>query len=238
MYTMNRFTTLIASFALTGLIACDKAPANSEKSTPVAKADPAATTKAPTAPATKAPAASDLGSSLSAAEGAYTIDSGHTQIVFSVSHMGASNQYGQFTQVKGSFTINAKDVAASEIALEIPASSIFTASKKRDDHLRGPDFFDAKQFPKITFKSTELKATGANTYEVSGDLSMHGVTKKITISLEHGGAAADPEMMGGAFRTGFNGTTTIKRSEFGMNYMPGGLGEDITLLIALEGTRN
>ncbi len=243
MNNRSKIVTILASFTLmAGIAACDKAKPEEGKAKPAptpAKVAPA-TNPAKTMPATAAaePGKTEAspGSSLAKAVGEYTIDSEHTQLVFAVNHLGTSNQYGQFTKVTGHFSI-AEDLSKSSISLEVPTGSVFTAAKKRDDHLRGPDFFDAKQFPTITFKSTSVKATGANTYTVSGDLTLHGVTKSIAIDLKHGASAADPEMMGGRFRTGFNGSFSIKRSEFGLNYMPGALGEEIQLLLALEGTR-
>lgn len=245
---MNKYTKLSSIFAslalVAGLSACAKAKDEktkaAEKSTTEkapAKTEAVKTEAVKTMPATEtAPGAT--GASLSEAGGEYTIDSEHTQIVFAVSHLGASQQYGQFTKVEGSFSIDAKDVGKSSIKLEVPTGSVFTAAKKRDDHLRGPDFFDAKQFPKITFTSTEFSATSDKAYTLKGDLSLHGVTKNVSIELTHGNSAADPEMMGGSFRTGFNGSFSINRSDFGLNYMPGALGEEIKLLLALEGTRN
>ncbi|MBL4637406.1 MAG: YceI family protein [Kofleriaceae bacterium] len=245
MHNTRKFSTLFASIALiVGLSACAKAKDEQvEPTKKVASEKAPAKTETTKNEAAKTMPATDSGKilpggSFADASGEYTIDSEHTQLVFSVSHLGASHQYGQFTKVAGSFSIDGKDIGKSKIKLEVPTGSVFTAAKKRDDHLRGPDFFDAKQFPKITFTSTEVTATGSNEYTVKGDLTLHGVTKNITIALTHGNSAADPEMMGGAFRTGFNGSFAINRSDFGLNYMPGALGEKIKLLLALEGTRN
>ncbi|HUH02599.1 MAG TPA: YceI family protein [Kofleriaceae bacterium] len=175
---------------------------------------------------------------MTTAGGRYTIDSAHTQALFKIEHLGVSHQYGMFTRVEGSFEIDAADLAKSKIDISIPADSVFTAVQKRDDHLRSPDFLDAKQFPTITFKSKSVEATGANTYAVVGELTLHGVTRNVTLALENVGSARDPEAMGGAFRVGFNGEATIKRSEWNMTYMQGaGLGDEVTLLLAVEGTR-
>tara|TARA_R110002096_G_scaffold77896_12_gene183522 strand:+ start:20039 stop:20749 length:711 start_codon:yes stop_codon:yes gene_type:complete len=232
-------TLALSLTLLAALSACDKA----DKEAPATEAPKQETpTKQAPAPATEVkPAtqtAANPGASLADAAGTFAIDSDHTQIIFKVKHLSTSFQYGQFTRVEGSLSIDPANLAASKVNLTIPTASVFTGNKKRDDHLRSPDLFDAKQFPTVTFKSTDVKATGANLYAVTGDLSMHGVTKPVTISLENVGAAADPEMMGGKFRIGFNGEVTINRADFGMTYMQGaGLGDDVKLLLAIEALR-
>lgn len=232
---IRSLSVALALALLVPLTACDKAD-SSEKTAP----EPTAKTgEAPTAkPAAGAGDTTKAGASLAEAGGSYTIDSAHTQALFKIKHLDVSYQYGMFTKVEGSFTLDSAAPEKSEIQISIPTESVFTAVKKRDDHLRSPDFFDAKQFPTLTFKSTSVSATGGNTYSVTGDLTMHGVTKPATLELQHVGGGKDPEMMGGAYRVGFNGEATIKRSEWNMNYMQGaGLGDEVTLLVSVEGTR-
>ena len=230
-------TNIVLSIALlAGLSSCDKAKSGSEK----ASADTdKATVVAPELPKpTKTLPTAGAAATFKDAAGTYTIDGSHTKVVFSIRHMGLSDQYGMFTGIEGSFTLDA-DPTASKLALSFPTASIYTAAKKRDDHLKSPDFFDAKQFPMVEFKSTEIKSTGENTFSVTGDLSLHGATRPVTINLTHGGSATDPDMMGGKFRVGFNGDASFKRSDFGMNFMVGaGLDDEVNLLLSLEGTRN
>lgn len=181
---------------------------------------------------TTAPAKA-LVSSLAEAAGDYQIDSVHTQVLFRVEHFGVSYQYGRFNKVTGSFSID-KQLDNSKVDIEIAANSVFTADKKRDLHLKSPDFFDAKQFPKITFESKSIEQTGDKTYQVTGELSLRGVDKPVSIELEHIGSGDDPY---GNFRTGFEGRFEIKRSDFGMTYMLDGLGDQVTLILAVEAIR-
>jgi polyisoprenoid-binding protein YceI len=119
--------------------------------------------------------------------------------------------------------------------MTIKVDSVDTNNKQRDTHLRGPDFFNAKQFASITFKSTSVKATDGG-YEVKGDLTMHGVTKPVTLSLKGGKTAEFPR---GVKRTGYSGEVTIKRSEFevGKPDFAAALGDEVHVSIDFEGMR-
>src|SRR5690349_10141147 len=114
----------------------------------------------------------------------YTVDPVHSSISFMISHAGISNIHGRFNDFSGKITID-KDPAKSSFALSIPIDSIDTNNVKRDEHLRAPDYFNAKQFPALTFQSTKVKAVDGG-YEVAGDLTMHGVTKPVTINFAGG----------------------------------------------------
>lgn len=231
---MNNYLTSLVIISSLALASCSKA----ESDAPAKAPEQAKTTTAAPAPAAKPTSgAASADSTLAASVGSYTIDTSHTQLVFRVNHFGTSNQFGLFTHTEGTFVIG-EDISKSSIELEVAANSVFTALKKRDDHLKGPDYFDAKQFPSITFSSESVRAVGPNKVLVAGSLSLHGVTKPLEITLEHGGSGADPAALGGAFRTGFNGSFQIKRSDFGIRYMPAALGDEIQVLVALEGTRN
>lgn len=159
----------------------------------------------------------------------YKIDNAHSSVLFRIKHLGVSYCYGRFNEIDGKLTIAGDDKNALEITIK--ADSVDSNDKKRDDHLRGPDFFNVKQFPVISFKSTEFKKSGTDQFKVTGDLTMHGVTKSVTATLDHTGAGKDPW---GGQRTGLEGTFEVKRSEFGISYMPGGLGEDVRIIVALE----
>lgn len=171
-----------------------------------------------------------------AAPESYDIDAVHSSVIFRVLHFGAGYSYGRFNDFGGKLVFDEANPAASSVQVEIKATSVDTANAKRDDHLRGPDFFDVAQFPTISFKSTAVKSAGGTSYDVTGDLSMHGVTKSVTVRMEKIGAGKDAW---GMFRIGFEGTMTVKRSDFGMKYGldNGALGDEVRLTLAFEGAR-
>jgi polyisoprenoid-binding protein YceI len=162
----------------------------------------------------------------------YTVDTAHASVTFKISHIGLSWVYGRFNEFSGSFTID-PDPAKCSFALTIKAASIDTANPKRDDHLRSPDFFNVKQFPTISFKSTAVKA-GKDGYEVTGDLTMHGVTKPVTFALVGGRSAQFPK---GVQRTGFSTEFVLKRADFGIDKFGEALGEDVPVAVSFEGTK-
>lgn len=164
----------------------------------------------------------------------YTIDAVHSQVVFRIKHMGVSYNYGTFDKLSGSYVI---DGANSSIELTIDAASVDTSNAKRDEHLRGTDFFNAKEFPSITFKSKSVKGSG-DTWEVAGDLTYRGVTKPLTAKVVKVGEAKG--MRPGEYRSGFEATFTIKRSDFGDNYGTemGALGDEVALMVNIEGVKN
>lgn len=171
----------------------------------------------------------------SASAASYAIDNVHTSVIFKVSHFDIAPVYGRFNKVSGAFTYDAADVGASKFNADIDVASIFTADRKRDDHLKGPDFFNAKQFPTITLASTAVKAGAKqDTLIVEANLTVRGVTKAITFELTKTGEGKDPM---GNVRVGFEGTLTINRLDYGVSYAPGGLGNDVTIIFAVEGIK-
>jgi polyisoprenoid-binding protein YceI len=174
------------------------------------------------------------GPSIAFAAAAYTIDPVHSSFVFRVKHLGVSHLYGRFNESSGSFTLDPDDPAKSSVTVTIKTASIDTANEARDKHLRSPDFFNAVEFPEMTFESTSIKKGDGNTYEVTGELTILGVTKTVTSRAEFVGKGKG---MRGEERAGFDGSFTIKRSDFGMNYMPEGIGDDITILWGIEGIK-
>lgn len=165
----------------------------------------------------------------SAAE-SYSIDGSHSTVMFKIKHFGASWFFGRFFKVEGSFSVGEK----SSVNIEVDANSVATFNKKRDKHLRSADFFNVKQFPKITFKSTSVAKAGAGTYKVTGALSLHGVTKTVAFDMSHVGSGKDPW---GGFRSGYFGTLTINRSDYGMKYMVGPLSDQVELTLSIEGVK-
>ncbi|MGQ0634699.1 MAG: YceI family protein [Planctomycetaceae bacterium] len=162
----------------------------------------------------------------------YDIDPAHTALYFKVSHFGYSDTHGRFNDMAGKFTID-PDPAKVAFDMTIKVKSVDTGNKTRDEHLLKPDFFNEKQYPLITFKSTAVKAADGG-YDVTGDLTMHGTTKPITLALRGGKTGEFPP---GIKRTGYSTTLDIKRSDFGMSKMLDGIGDDVHLSISFEGMK-
>jgi len=163
----------------------------------------------------------------------YKIDGVHSAVIFKVGHLGISNTWGRFDSIEGTLKFRDSGEGAA-IDITVNADSINTGDAKRDGHLKGPDFFSTKEFPTITFKSKSWKKTGGATYDVTGDLTLHGVTKSVTIPVSKVGEGKDPW---GGYRIGFDGVLKFKRTDFGMNKMVGPAGDEVTLHIGIEGMR-
>ncbi|MHC4416481.1 MAG: YceI family protein [Planctomycetota bacterium] len=163
--------------------------------------------------------------------GAYEVDPAHSTVVFRVNHLGVSNFYGRFNSPSGKVHFDPDDPSACSFEIEIQAKNVDTNNSRRDGHLKSADFFSAKQFPKITFKSTQVTKAGQQTFNVTGDLTLHGVTKSITVELDHVGTRELPRF---GLRCGFDTSFRIKRSDFGMDFMADLLGDEITLMAGIE----
>ncbi|HUY90178.1 MAG TPA: YceI family protein [Pirellulales bacterium] len=163
----------------------------------------------------------------------YAFDMVHSSVSFKARHLDISWIHGRFNEVEGKFSLDREHPSKSTFELSIKADSIDTANKARDEHLRQPDYFDAKQFPTIDFKSTSVKAVPGG-YEVTGDFTMHGKTKKVTLTLKGG---KEIEWMG-TKRVGFSTELPLKRSDFDFDKKNIGLiGDEAIILIDCEGTR-
>ena len=145
---------------------------------------------------------------------AYVIDTkgAHASINFSVKHLGYSWLTGRFDNFSGTFEFNKEDPAKSHVTVEIDTTSVNSNHEARDKHLRSDDFLDTAKFPKASFKSTKIEVTGDKTAKIIGDLTLHGVTKSVTIDASYIGGGDDPW---GGYRQGFMGTTTISMGDFG-----------------------
>jgi polyisoprenoid-binding protein YceI len=163
----------------------------------------------------------------------YKIDPVHSSVAFSIKHLGVTDFYGRFNDISGTVVFDKDDPSKSSVELTVPVESVDTHNPKRDQHLKSPDFFNAKQFPVITFKSNKVEPNG-DTYKVSGDFTLHGVTKPLTVDFKKGG---EGKGMQNEIRGGGETRFTIKRSDFGMNFMLGGLGAEVTILLSLEGIK-
>lgn len=167
----------------------------------------------------------------------WQIDPAHTNVEFTVRHMMISNVKGQFQKTAGTITVNGSDAASAQIDATIDASSVDTRVERRDMHLKSPDFLDVAKYPTITFKSTKVEADGPNKWKVTGDLTLHGVTKPVVLDVESSGA---PVSMGGKTHAGASATTKIKRSDFGLTWNKaleaGGVmvGDEVAISIDVE----
>ena len=145
----------------------------------------------------------------------WAIDPAHSSVEFSVRHLMITTVRGRFTDVKGEVTTDDQDPAAGRVEVEIAAASIDTREPQRDTHLRSADFFDVEKFPTLTFRSTGITGTSGDRFTLTGDLTIHGVTRPVTLAVESEGRAKDPW---GGLRAGFTATTKIKRSDFGLTW--------------------
>lgn len=163
----------------------------------------------------------------------YDYDPVHSSVSFKARHLDISWIHGRFNAVSGKFALDRQDPARSTFVLSIKADSVDTANAQRDEHLRQPDYFDTKQFPTIDFKSTSVRPiTGG--YEVTGDFTMHGTTRKVTLVLMGG----QEKEWKGTKRVGFSTELSLKRSDYGFDPNAIGLiGDEAIVIIDCEGMR-
>jgi polyisoprenoid-binding protein YceI len=152
---------------------------------------------------------------LSALTGTYTLDPSHTQIGFVARHAMVTKVRGAFNDFTGTVVFDAANPAATAVTVTIQAASIDTRNAQRDDHLRSNDFFAMDEHPEITFVSTDFRQTGEDTFDLTGDLTVRGVTKSVTVPFTYHGAVDDPF---GNLRLGFEGAVTINRRDYGVNW--------------------
>jgi len=162
--------------------------------------------------------------------GSYAVEPGHTQVGFEVLHFGFTNYDGVFSNVSGSLTLDSASPAKSSLSVTIPVSSVQTTSAKLNDELKGDQWFDSAKFPNATFVSTKVKLVGKTDAVVTGDLTIHGVTKSETLKVHFIGAGVNP--LDKKYTTGFEATGTIKRSDFGVKMYVPYVSDDVKLKIA------
>ena len=145
----------------------------------------------------------------------WIIDPAHTRATFTVRHMMITNVYGQFDKVTGTVEFDEQDPARSTLDVQIEAASINTREEKRDAHLKSPDFFDVEKYPYLYFKSKRAQKTGENTGRIIGDLTIHGITREVTLDVAYNGQAKSPW---GTTSAGFTATAKINRKDWALNW--------------------
>jgi polyisoprenoid-binding protein YceI len=178
-------------------------------------------------------AALALAATAAAQAGTWQIDPNHTAAQFSVRHLAVSTVRGAFTKVSGSANYDPADPSKTTLDATIEAASVDTRVEMRDNDLRSPNFLDVAKYPTITFKSKQAKSAGAGKVQLTGDLSIHGVTKEVVLDVD-GLTAPIPNPMGGGLRIGASASTKINRKDFGVNGLPAVVGDEITITIDAE----
>ena len=174
-----------------------------------------------------------LGLPLFAAD-TYEIDPVHSEVSFKVRHLGISKVSGRFTKLQGTILVDELDLSKSSVDVTIEAASINTDSEGRDKHLKSADFFDVEKIPTLTFKSVAVKEVAKGKLEVTGDFTMHGVTKRIVIPITNLGTAKSPF---NDVRAGFEGALTLNRGDYGIKTFPGVIGEQVEITLGIEAVK-
>jgi polyisoprenoid-binding protein YceI len=168
-----------------------------------------------------------------AAPEAFAINKPHTMIAFAIDRLGLTKVRGTFSKIEGEFTVDRDNPTASSGSLIIDPSSVNTGFEARDKHLRSPDFFNVQEFPQIKLVITKVERTGEKTAKVTGDLTLLAVTKPVTFDVTFNGIREDARTKKNV--VGFSASGTIKRSDFGMKYQVGPLGDEAALVIEVLG---
>jgi len=184
-----------------------------------------------------------VGMSLTAAafaQSEWKLDKAHSSVNFSVTHMVVSEVDGSFKDFSAEIKSEKPDFSDLVVSFIIDVNTVFTDNDKRDEHLKSPDFFDGQKFPTITFKSTSIKKISDKKYELEGDLTMHGATKKVKWEVKYNGTMKDPY---GNTRAGFKATTSINRKDYGVSWNKtldaGGVAvsDEVALVVNVELTK-
>lgn len=176
-----------------------------------------------------------LGLSINAVNAAeYAIDPAHTYPNFTINHLGFSTMYGRFNSTTGTMSLD-QAAKTGQVEVVIDAASVDTGHQKRDDHLRSPDFLNVAEFPNISFKSTSVKFDGDNLTEVTGDLTLLGVSKPVVLNVSSMNCGVHPFTKQDV--CGFDASASIKRSEFGITYGLEGIGDEMQLMFEVEAVK-
>ena len=168
---------------------------------------------------------------------AYTVDPTHAWATYQVAHRPGANEMGNFEKISGDIMMDTADITKSSVKIEIATGSLRTGFDQRDKDLTSPDFFNAAEFPKMTFVSTKVEKTGDNMAKVTGDLTLLGVTKPVTLDVSYTGEAALP-WDAKTLKAGFSAKGAIKPGDFGMKkFVEYGFGPDVNLILELDAVR-
>ena len=217
---MNTATKLLLPLSLAAVLAACSQPAPAPADSTAAAATEAAAPEA---------------AAIAVASGTYKLDPTHTDVLAQWNHMGFSNPTAHFGTVEGTLVYNADDVTQSSVEVTLPLSGMNSFTAAFDEHLRSADFFDAGVFPVATFKSTKVEAAGTNKLTVTGDLTIKDQTKPVVLAVTVNGAGDHPMMKVPA--VGFDATTTIKRTDFGVGAYAPNVSDEVTLRITTEATQ-
>ncbi|MEE3320728.1 MAG: YceI family protein [Pseudomonadota bacterium] len=183
-------------------------------------------------------AAALLLSSMAFAEpaGTYQFDKkgAHQFVMFKISHLGYSWLYGRFNDFNGTFTVDAENPENSKVEATIQTASVDSNHAERDKHLRSDDFLDVDKYPTATFKSTSIEQTGDDTAKITGDFTLHGVTKPVTLDAKMIGYGDDPW---GGYRMGLEASTSLRLADFGITKDLGPASETVDIIISVEGIK-
>jgi len=163
----------------------------------------------------------------------FNVDNVHSSVIFRVKHLGVTHFFGRFNTVSGTYRLDMENPANSAIDITIDVNSVDSNNAGRDRHLKSPDFFNAPQFPNATFKATGFERAGDDTLRVTGDLTIRGTTRSVTLDVQHTGEGDRGGNFG--YRGGFYAETTINRQDFGVSYLPEGLSNEVKLIISIQG---
>lgn len=176
------------------------------------------------------------GAGLARADDTWTFDSAHADVVFRIDHLGYSGTWGRFGDVTGTIVYDGENAENAKVEAVMDAASIDTNLDDRDKHLRSGDFFKVEEFPQVTFRSTAVEVTGDDTANITGELTMLGVTRPVVLAARLNKAAPhprDPKTL----VAGFSATTAIKRSDWGLSYGVPAIGDEVDIFLDIEATK-
>jgi polyisoprenoid-binding protein YceI len=171
----------------------------------------------------------------------YELDPDHTTVAFLVDHIGYAKVLGLFRSARGSYRFDEATATLTEVRIEVETASVFSNQRKRDDHLKGPDFLNSGEFPKMVFTATGAKRTGDKTFDISGQLELLGKSQPLTLQATWNKSAESPlgGPLGKPYVMGVSARGSFKRSAYGMNYAVanGWVGDEVPLIIEFEAVR-